>query len=171
MKEFNVKGLSFLIDDEDLEKVSALNWCVNNKGYATAAICDGAKTVYSMHEWVFGKAPEGCEIHHKDNNRHNNQKINLEYLTVSTHRSTRGLQRNNCSGYKGVCFDKLRLKWTASISIKGKSVFLGRYSTAEEAAKVYDKKALEVYGSYVKLNFPKPKITKELLAALSNPNI
>jgi len=32
--------------------------------------------------------------------------------------------------------------------------YLGTYETAEEAAKVRDKKAIELYGTHAKLNFP-----------------
>lgn len=43
-----------------------------------------------MHRYVWeyynGKIPEGCEIHHKDFDRSNNDIANLECLTVSEHK-------------------------------------------------------------------------------------
>lgn len=53
-------------------------------------------------------------------------------------------------------------KWTAHISIKNKSTYLGTFSSPEEAAKARDRKALELLGDKAKLNFPKENYTKEL---------
>jgi hypothetical protein len=68
------------------------------------------------------------------------------------------VNRNSKSGYKGVRFhsDKrgwvLSKPWEARITINGKSQGLGHYSTKEEAAEAYNKKAKEVYGEFAKLN-------------------
>jgi len=43
------------------------------------------------------------------------------------------------NSYRGVTFDKRRNKWQTSKKIKGKVKFLGYFSTAEEAKKVFDK--------------------------------
>jgi len=55
------------------------------------------------------------------------------------------------SRYRGVCFQGS--KFIARISMHGKVVTLGRYDSEEEAAKVYDAKAREVFGSKALVNF------------------
>lgn len=172
MKEIKIKDLTFLVDDEDFEKVKQLTWSVNNKGYATASLREGFRggAVISMHEFVLGKAPEGFDIHHKDDTTTNNQKKNLQYLTKQQHQMLKGVQKNNASGYKGVCFDKAKGKWLASIHLDRKNIFIGRFNTAEEAARAYDKKARELFGNIAFQNFPPLLFNKELLANLSNPN-
>jgi hypothetical protein len=45
------------------------------------------------------------------------------------------LPKNNTSGHKGVWFDKSRGKWTAYINVHRKKIFLGRYTTIEDAIK------------------------------------
>jgi hypothetical protein len=57
------------------------------------------------------------------------------------------------SKYIGVCFVKRIKKYEAYISKEKKQYKLGTYKTEEEAAKIRDKKAIELYGSFAKLNF------------------
>lgn len=58
--------------------------------------------------------------------------------------------------YIGVCWHKASNKWQAAIKVKDKRIHIGVFSTPEEAAHAYDKKARELLGSAAKLNFPKP---------------
>jgi len=72
--------------------------------------------------------------------------------------------------YRGVVpYGKKRFK--AKISINGKYEHLGVYETAEEAARVYDRRALIAFGDKAQPNFPpddgKPKMNwRELMAAI-----
>lgn len=43
---------------------------------------------------------------------------------------------NNKSGHTGICFDKQRNKWLASVKVDGKSKNLGRFASKEEAISV-----------------------------------
>jgi hypothetical protein len=56
------------------------------------------------------------------------------------------------SKYKGVSF--LDGKWVASISAggKGKKIYLGFFANEKDAAKAYNKKAIELYGEFALLN-------------------
>ena len=56
----------------------------------------------------------------------------------------------NQTGYRGVSLDKINNRWVARI----KSQHVGRFNTAEEAARAYDVKAKELYGEFAYLNFP-----------------
>jgi len=54
--------------------------------------------------------------------------------------------------FKGVCWDKSKQKWAASIEYKRKRYYLGRFDLEVEAARAYNKKALELFGESCYLN-------------------
>ncbi|MEN6337259.1 MAG: AP2 domain-containing protein [Phycisphaerales bacterium] len=58
------------------------------------------------------------------------------------------------SRFKGVWFEKRVGKWRATIHIKGKSIWIGHFATEEEAARAYDRRAVELFGEFARLNFP-----------------
>lgn len=59
------------------------------------------------------------------------------------------MRDDNTSGYRGVVWQEKRQKWKAQI----KGMWLGDFIDAEEAARAYDAKAVELYGSHAQLNF------------------
>lgn len=60
----------------------------------------------------------------------------------------------NTSGYTGVNWVDRECKWRAYITYKRKFYSLGYYDDPIEAAKAYDRRAIEFYGERARLNFP-----------------
>jgi hypothetical protein len=77
---------------------------------------------------------------------------------VSSNYQKREIQKNNKSGYRGVCFNNRpgRVKrWTATIAIDGKNVCLGYFSDKIEAAHAYDQWVIQHRGPNAYTNFPR----------------
>jgi len=72
-------------------------------------------------------------IDHIDRNRLNNSFDNLRWCSVKTNTINKNKKINSISSYKGITYDKIKSKWRPYISINGKTKFLGRFNTEEEA--------------------------------------
>lgn len=64
------------------------------------------------------------------------------------------LKREHSSKYRGVSYHKKTKKYQASIGTSSKHTYIGLYTTPEQAAVAYDKKATELWGTKAVLNFP-----------------
>jgi hypothetical protein len=97
-------------------------------------------------------APAGLLVDHKDFDPFNNRRTNLRICTYSQNLHARRYKRN-ATGYRGV--QEQGGKFMARIYVDNRDVCLGFYDTAEEAAIARDAKALELFGEFASLNFPK----------------
>jgi len=111
------------------------------------------KKSFASHKMAFfimtGQVPD--YIDHIDCDKSNNVWNNLRECTQSANLSRRLF--SNSTGLRGVGFDRSRNKFSARISISNKTVHLGRFETAKQAARAYDKKAVELHGEMAVLNF------------------
>ena len=143
-----------LFDDEDFELVNAYHWHVDNAGYARTNIWSGGRKSAAprMHRLILGDVDSKLHIDHINGNKLDNRKSNLRICTASENARNRGKQRNNTSGYKGVCYDKARQKWKAEIKANGVRRMLGRFNTAEDAHQAYVNAAKELHGDFANIN-------------------
>lgn len=154
------RELFALVDDEDYERLMKFRWTKHMRGYAQRSLgsCCGSRL---MHKEVLGEPPIGQIIHHKDHNKLNNQKLNLEFTTQrrNTQNYTRGTSK-----YIGVCWERLNRKWMSYIRINGKSQTIGLFYSEEDAARAYDKRALAQWGLEAFQNFPNNQLLGEVVA-------
>ena len=146
-------GEDILVDDEDYEKLSKFKWNISTShGYPQTSVMSGLGKVvtYKMHHLIIGYPPTGMDTHHKDDNRKNNQRVNLEFLSRYKHK--RKHRVNTESGYHGVHGNGS--KWQAKIQHNKIKYILGTFISKVDAAKAVDKKLIELYGSDAELNFP-----------------
>jgi len=150
MKEILVSGLVALVDDEDFVKVSDFKWTLHSRGYATAYAGGGRRDqkYVLMHQLIVSSE---ADIDHRNGNKLDNRKQNLRPATRSQNNANRKAQPHS-SKYKGVRWHRQNKKWTAQIGVDGKSKYLGSFVSEEEAAQVYDRAAIELYGAFAKVN-------------------
>lgn len=115
-------------------------------------VCPQWEDYEAFRSWALSSGyVAGLEIDRRDNNG-NYEPDNCRWVTrqqnVTNRRSCRGTSR-----HKGVSWCESRKKWQVHIAINGVSTSLGRYADEDEAAKVYDQKAREVYGEYAMTNY------------------
>lgn len=149
------QGKFTFVDDEDFDFLSQWNWyCSETKKGSVYAvrkeyIYPKQKTIY-MHRLI-ANCPKGMDIDHIDGNRLNNQKSNLRICSHNENMYNRKLYSNNKSGYKGVA-QRSSGHYEARIRVNNRVICLGTYLTAELAAEVYDRAAIEYHGKFAKTN-------------------
>lgn len=145
------QGKVALVDSEMVEVLQAFDWyadAIGNTWYAATKIL--GKKVY-LHRFLLGV--RGREIvDHIDCNGLNCCRSNLRVVTKSENTVRRGPM--GTSGFKGVSYIRSRDRWVAKHSddVRG-TVNLGRFKTAEEAARAYDSWAAANLGPLAYLNF------------------
>jgi hypothetical protein len=148
MKEIEVKHSQYpaLVDDTDYEYLNQWKWKLHIQGYACRSGWDAKNKKYTcvlMHQVVLHPNPNE-EIDHFNQNKLDNQRLNLRSVPHYLNELNKPLSSRNTSGFRGVCFDKARIKWVAKTKHNGKMVNLGRYDTPEKASEVYQKYILTV---------------------------
>ena len=155
MKIINLsQGKQTFVDNEDFEYLSKFKWHYGSNGYAVRSEFSNGKYNKILMHRIINNTPIGFETDHIDKNKLNNCRINLRTCSNSMNQANKGLQKNNKSGYRGVCFDNTNNCWVAYITTNHRHKFLGFFENKIDAAKVYDKKAKEIYGDFAFINFP-----------------
>jgi hypothetical protein len=167
-----------LLDDEDYDRLNEHKWCVQRdyrsvvdkyKFYVVRSFWPPTdskngkrRKSIRMHREITN-APKGKQVDHINGNPLDNRKENLRVCSQQENCMNRRHRTDNRSGYKGVSYMKKgkdmineRSKpWRAYIKFNHKQTRLGTYKTKEQAARAYDKKAIELFGEYAHLNFPR----------------
>jgi hypothetical protein len=138
-------GIAF-VDDEEFERVSKFKWHLSDKGYAVASH-KGSKI--RMHRLVMGAIGDQI-VDHKNRTKLDNQKENLRITDRSGNAQNRGAWGSRGAMHKGVYQNAG--KFEARIKMNRKPRYLGRFDTAEEAARAYNTAATEMFGDMACLN-------------------
>jgi hypothetical protein len=128
-----------IVDLDRLQEVSEYSWHYDeNRGYFQTNIFDETKKhkhrTLKLHQLILGKPPKNLVIDHINNNKLDNRKENLQFVTVRV---------NTFKDKKtqGSYFDKKRNIWQVYIrksNIKS-HIYLGSFDTKEEAQEQYQR--------------------------------
>lgn len=99
--------------------------------------CDCGKEVIATRKNLLSgkKLSCGCLLAESATARVDDAVGHVEGTTLSAIRPERRPNKNNKSGVKGVHWSKADGCWIAKIGVKGRTVYIGRFSSLEEAAR------------------------------------
>jgi hypothetical protein len=172
--ELGTTGLVAWIDEEDRELAENHSWGVRKAGtkefphyYASYRWNSGvAQGEEFLHNEVWERkmgapVPRGFLVDHINRDKLDCRRDNLRLARRSDNEANKGkrrTQKNAASGqcssqYKGVTHIKGRKKpWRATISKEKRSRALGYFYDEKDAAKAYNKAALELFGEFASIN-------------------
>jgi hypothetical protein len=158
MKEIQLtQGKIALVDDEDYLYLSQLKWHAvkvvskcSSRWYANHSVKDGGGCLsIRMHWLILGKS-----VDHVNGDGLDNRRSNLRLCSrMGNNRNQRRIPKVTAP-YKGVRrrIYRFRTMWEARIKVDGKVIYLGLYSTPEEAGIAYNDAAKVYHGEFASLN-------------------
>ncbi len=152
-------GFVTLVDDEDHERLSKHKWraqvdSTTGNVYACRHVAAGVmkQRTVMMHREILGlqygdprKGDHKFRVATLDN-----QRSNLRIVTAGESVLNRGLNKNNKSGFRGVC--RARNSWVAQIIFKNKTQYIGSYKTPQEASIAYSYMAAHLFGEFAQID-------------------
>lgn len=155
MKQIQLtRGQVAIVDDEDFELVSQYQWRAIPDRSKPPKYRAGTGSTLLMHRLIM-RCTKDERLDHINRDSLDNRRDNLRLATPMQNSQNATPQRRSI--FKGVSTRtdrKLRKPYIARITHNKKPLFLGFYATAEEAARAYDAKALELFGQFACINFP-----------------
>jgi hypothetical protein len=146
------KGRQALVDPEDHEWLCRRKWCAMtfSDGRCYAASHVRGRKLY-MHRLLMNP-PQGIFVDHINGNGLDNRRCNLRLCTPAENiwncRKYAGSSR-----FKGVSRHE-NGKWLASIGVDSRSLHIGLFADEVEAARVRDRWAFALRGTFAWLNLP-----------------
>lgn len=139
-------------------KYKGVSWCKRSKRWLAQIQTKGKH----IHLGYFDLEEEAAEKYNKASleifgeqayqnligNYNGSEEVDLKQ--AKKHRRING----NTSKFRGVSLNSKMNRYVSSTTFKGEYFYLGTFSNEIEAAKVYDKKAIELHGEKAVLNFP-----------------
>tara|TARA_R110000822_G_scaffold281251_1_gene402945 strand:- start:3129 stop:3617 length:489 start_codon:yes stop_codon:yes gene_type:complete len=124
---------------------------IHHSGYREISI-NNKKYLSHRLAWlyVYGAFPDD-QIDHINGVKTDNRLVNLRESTNTQNAYNRGLMPNNSTGLKGVCFNKIRNRYQSQIVVNKKVIYLGTFSSPEEAHAAYCKAAEKLHGEFARM--------------------
>lgn len=161
------QGKIAIIDAADAEHVLQYKWHAWRKkpGHSWYALhnfrdSSGKKRPILLHRYLLNP-PDGIVIDHRNGDGLDCRRQNMR-LAPGAGNQRNCAKKGKINPYKGVSYNAERSDrtnartkpWLAKICYDYRTINLGRYLTAEEAARAYDSAARELFGEFARLNFP-----------------
>ena len=141
-----IKNNTIIIDKETYKLMYKHTWYVDQNYVKT-----GNKLLSRM-VMNCNENDNNLVVDHINGNTLDNRKCNLRQITQSQNTLNRSSKKSS-SKYIGVYYHKITKKWAATISIDGKSIYLGIFDREQDAALARDYATKKYYKGFGRLNF------------------
>ena len=147
MREIQLsQGQVAIVDDEDFEVLAQYNWFAMRNPWTFYAARQtghgkGNQKIQGMHRFLLNVTDPRIQVHHRDHNGLHNWRANIVACTHTQNQWNKSSARGSSSRFLGV----YRTRWGYAAAIKqdGISTHLGTFPVEEDAARAYNRAALE----------------------------
>jgi HNH endonuclease len=154
------RGYSAFVDDADYDWLSEFKWRAHKGGpgqgapYALRVTSRRAgRRPVLMHREILD-APPGIPVDHVNGKTLDNRRQNLRLATTSLNNANQHTPIRNRVGFIGVFPGRRGRGFVARYKKGGRTIYIGAYTTAEDAARARDEVVSKLYGPFARLNFP-----------------
>ena len=151
---YTSRGLGFLVDTEDLDRLLKICWVNHGNGYAVGKNMETGKLV-SLHRYILNVSDKKVVVDHINRDTFDNRKNNLRKCTNAENSWNHGIAKSCTSGVSGVSYVKERKKWLARIYYKNELIELGCYEKFQDAVEARHKAEKDLWGEFA------PNITQQ----------
>lgn len=138
-----------LVDAADYDWLNRYNWHYLN-GYAARRV--KTQRIY-MHRDIM-RPPKGMTVDHINHEKLDYRRGNLRICTHQENVRNNVKHKGSSSRFKGVSPGKRRGTWFARVYCEGRRLTRGPFEDEAEAARAYDRLAVEYFHEFAQLNFP-----------------
>lgn len=145
-------GMSAIVDADDYDRlINAPTKWMFTAGYVARnrhSSEPGPRRLIYMHKEILGEP--GKHTDHINGNTLDNRRSNLRVCLPVENWRNQKKHKNNTTGFKGVYRAGKSSKFKAQIGGPNNRIYLGTFSTAEQASAAYEAKAKELYGQFAR---------------------
>ena len=156
------QGMTAAVDDIDAD-LMRFKWHTkfNDRQYYASRdefrISKGKIIKIRMHQIILqrmiGRLLKPHEyVDHINGDGLDNRRENLRLATKSQNAMNARKRSDNSSGYKGVTYHKQKNRWTAEIRVNKERIYLGCFTTPEDAYSAYCEAAKKHFGEFARLD-------------------
>lgn len=142
-------GFYALIDLADHADAAAHRWSHHTNGTQHYAVREERGVRIYLHRFLM-QAPAGFHVDHINGDGLDCRRANMRLCTNAQNSMNRAPRKGQ---FKGVGLRESG-KWRAQLRTNGRTIYVGLFDTPEEAAAAYDRRAVELFGEFARLNFP-----------------
>lgn len=152
------QGQFTLVDESDYEYLKDKKWQAHKSKYggyyaiSNIKISKNKWKSIKMHRIILGLDDPKILGEHEDMNGLNNQRYNLRIANKSQNGANRKAKPGCTSPYLGVSWYKKNKCWRVNIQKNKIITHLGYFTSEIDAAKAYNKRAIELHGEFARLN-------------------
>lgn len=137
-----------LVDADVYEWAKQYHWRISPDGY----VCRHSDGTISLASDVIGKPPKGKEIDHCNQNKLDNRRQNLRFVTRQQNAWNRPKPKRNKTGFLGVSIWGDR--FCVWVRHNGNTIYHKTFDDPILAAKAYDREIVRCRGEFAITNFP-----------------